>query len=319
MKLKFKYNGVNNLKQDVNKKEKMYIIGGFLIDDNSYTFANYFDYFNDETSTYSYDFAPIVTSSGAAIGIKNEFWSIVGQDGNDTLTSRGYFTNVDNSTPNHNKVIMFKNNSWATKPNFTYTMRGNRGCAVDDYGFSIGGSDGSPHNYNIKINIINDTYINKSGFPNSTEGTESNSLSENEFHSIGGTSERVCKLYSLLNDIWTTKTNINHDKKYQAQMKLNNKIYASGGNSVNSDKYNDEYDPINNVWTNKVNFSSYGPRLSASSQAKNKGFVFQGVNLESTARSKRTYKYNPDTNNWVQEIDYLNSRYTNTGSSIFDI
>jgi hypothetical protein len=287
MKLKFKYNGVNNLKQDVgNLIQYGYIVNG---SDNSNTLNIVWRY--DDTDTWtvenhsSYaDKRCITIGNGKyimSVGGRVQGWhpahdttckidcvsksSVITTNYPTLITQGGAYSYMDdiiivcgnddtNLLPNLN-LSNINTISWVAKTNNPNVLDSNTTKNIDSIGYSFGGYDDSGITRLVNAyDIINDTFNTITMIPSAIQlGTSNVVDSDNILLTAGHNGSNatdINRVYNITNNNYITKTNLPITKYSGAGFVVNDKQHYIGGYAASNGNY--EFDYSLNSWSLKA-------------------------------------------------------------------
>ncbi|MBS1921160.1 MAG: hypothetical protein JST17_12985, partial [Bacteroidetes bacterium] len=114
--------------------------------------------------------------------------------------------------------------------------------------------------------------------------------------------------YTQTPNSWTQKANFNADpvgweRAYAVGFSINGKGYIGTGTGYLNDFW--EYDPINDVWTQKANVGGMGRRDAVGFSINGKGYIGTGFGYNGSFSFLNDFwEYDPVTNVWAQKANF---------------
>ncbi len=169
-----------------------------------------------------------------------------------------------------------------------------------DIGFSVGATGFVGLGFDNDLwcyNTATDTWVQKTSFPGIFR---SNGFGFSIGHSIyfgGGSGHNDFWQYNTVSNSWnqldTLPIAINFGKGFSTY----NKGYVISSNQVY------EYDPVNDIWTQKSNFPGVARRFAIAITIMNKGYFGLGNDGITYGSIKDLWEYDPLLDSWIQKSD----------------
>ncbi|HUM47271.1 MAG TPA: T9SS type A sorting domain-containing protein [Chitinophagales bacterium] len=129
---------------------------------------------------------------------------------------------------------------------------------------------------------------------------------------------------SQAQDTWSKKANLGgegDEREGAIGFSIGNKGYLGTGVDNSDPIYKKdfwEYDPANDVWTQKADFGGGYRAFATGFSIGSKGFIGLGQMIDSTSHTYTDFwEYNPDSNTWTQKADFAGGeRFGAVGFSI---
>jgi len=174
------------------------------------------------------------------------------------------------------------NNTWVTKTSLPNPLRSFSIAVANEKIYVMGGFQGaSIKSETFEFNPLTNQWITKAPMPSYSARTAANAASvNNKIYVIGDLSTSE---FDPMTNIWSQKAHPSIARTSPAVCSAHGKIYAIAGNATGAGlKANEEYDPVKNSWTTKLQYPGEGGDLLISANVGNKIYIFNTGNpLES--------------------------------------
>ena len=228
-----------------------------------------------------------------------------------SIGTKGYIGTGENGSPTSDLwEYDQQNNTWTQKANVGNTGRTSGvGFSIGNKGYAgLGSSSGQPLNDFWEYNPVTNTWIQKASFPG-TGKLSAVAFSIDNFGYVGtgspsgpiGNETKEFWQYNPVNNSWLRKADFGGTQRDRAVgFSINSKGYIGTGYGFtegNPVSFGDfwEYDPTNNLWTEKATVPQLVRNNAVGFSTASRGYIGMGY-LNKTD----FWQYDPNSNSWIQ-------------------
>lgn len=219
--------------------------------------------------------------------VDGKIYAIGGQNGSNALATVEVYDPITNK--------------WAAKASMSTPRNGFLSEVVNGKIYAIGGSSNSGTTLSVeKYDPISDTWTYMTPLSEAKNYNSQIAVLDGKIYVMGGLYNSSVEEYDPENNVWAKKAPMTTARSEFRTSVINNKIYAIGGHSSNTDFLSsvEEYDPIMDKWTIKASMST--ARVNFQTKLINgKVYAIGGFTSRSGESALNSAEiYNPLSNSW---------------------